>query len=121
MTKPLALIVEDDRKLADIFSITLRSDFEVVVATDGQTALDRLAELVPDLIILDIHLPHVSGLDILRQIRADQRLAATRVIVATADGLRGVDLQGMADLTLLKPVSPMQLHNLAMRLRPETV
>ena len=118
MSKPLALIVEDDKKLADIFSITLQTDFEIEVIADGRTAVSRLAEVVPALVVLDVHLPHVSGLDILQQIRADERLAKTRVIMATADGLRGVDVKGMADLVLLKPISPMQLHNLAMRLRP---
>ena len=118
MSRPLALIIEDDKKLADIFSLTLRVDFEVEVIGDGEAALARLAETVPALVVLDIHLPQVSGLDILRQIRADQRLKSVRVIVATADGLRGIDLRGMADLVLFKPISPSQLHNLAQRLRP---
>jgi CheY-like chemotaxis protein len=118
MTKPLALIIEDDRKLADIFSITLRGDFEIEVIGDGEMALTRLAEVAPFLVVLDIHLPQVSGLDILRYIRSDSRLAGTRVIVATADGLRGIDLKGMADLILFKPISPSQLLNLAQRLRP---
>jgi CheY-like chemotaxis protein len=118
MSKPLALIVEDDKKLADIFSLTLRADFEVEVIADGEVALTRLAETVPALVVLDIHLPQVSGLDILRQLRADDRLKSTRVIVATADGLRGIDLKGMADLVLFKPISPTQLQNLAQRLTP---
>jgi CheY-like chemotaxis protein len=121
MSKPLALIIEDDKKLADIFSITLRNDFDVEVIAEGEMALSRLAESVPALVVLDIHLPQVSGLDILRQLRADDRLKSTRVIVATADGLRGIDLKGMADLVLFKPVSPSQLQNLAQRLTPPRV
>jgi CheY-like chemotaxis protein len=121
MSKPLALIIEDDKKLADIFSITLRNDFDVEVIAEGEMALSRLAESVPALVVLDIHLPQVSGLDILRQLRADDRLKSTRVIVATADGLRGIDLKGMADLVLFKPISPSQLQNLAQRLTPPRV
>jgi DNA-binding response OmpR family regulator len=121
MTKPLALIIEDDHKLGEIFSLSLQAaEFETELAADGQTARRRLAELQPAVVVLDLHLPFVSGETLLREIRADRRLAATRIIVTTADALLAERLRGQADLVLLKPVSPAQLRDLASRLRPKT-
>ena len=117
--KPLALIIEDDRQQAIIFDQALRmAGFETRVIQDGKAALERLAVVVPALVVLDLHLPYVSGADILRQIRADERLAETRVILATADPLMAEPLQSESDLVLLKPISFGQLRDLATRLRP---
>lgn len=84
---------------------------------DGRLALERLAEVVPNLVVLDLHLPYVSGVDILHQIRADERLADTQVFITTADPLIAESLRFEADLVLLKPVSFHQLRNLSSRLR----
>jgi DNA-binding response OmpR family regulator len=120
MTQPYALIIEDDRKLADIFSIALQTaNFVTRTVDDGQLALTVLAEDVPDLVVLDMHLPHVSGRDILRQIRIDNRLKNTQVMVATADARLAETLRGVADLVLVKPVSIDQLIALASRLTPK--
>jgi CheY-like chemotaxis protein len=119
MEKPLALIIEDDQKLADIFSLSLQAaEFLTEIVANGQIALARLAEIVPAVVVLDLHLPHVSGEKILRQIRGDKRLAQTRIMLATADALMAEELRGEADLVLLKPISPTQLRDLAARLRP---
>ena len=117
MTKPLALIVEDDPQLSRIFSVTLKSEFTVETATDGNSALARLAQIVPDIIVLDLHLPGKSGADILAAIRADSRLVKSMVILATADARQAETLADQADIVLLKPVSPVQLRALASRLR----
>jgi len=119
MTNPLALIIEDDAKLANIFSLALQSaNFETETISDGETALIRLAEIVPTIVVLDLHLPHRSGQEILKYIRADERLAQTRVLLATADALKAESLRTEADLVLLKPISIKQLRDLAGRLRP---
>ncbi len=118
MNDSLALIIEDDPKLSVIFAKALEAaDFQTEVVLDGRLALERLAEIVPNLVILDLHLPYVSGVDILRQIRADERLADTQVVIATADPLIAESLRFEADLVLLKPVSFHQLRNLGSRLR----
>lgn len=117
MNKTLALIVEDDTNIGDVFSRTLKTvGFETEVIHSGATALTWLASNVPDVVILDIRLPHVSGVEILRQIRADTRLAKTPVIVTTAYPDSAVALQELADLVLIKPVNPSQLRALAKRL-----
>lgn len=115
--KPLALVVEDDRKLAQIFAAALKSvEFETELIDTGGAALTRLAQVVPALVVLDMHLPQVSGKDILPQIRADERLAQTKVIVATADYGMAERMRDTSDLVLLKPISFEQLRDLAARL-----
>jgi DNA-binding response OmpR family regulator len=119
MKSPLALIIEDDRRLGTIFAEATRTaGFEVEIIQDGQTALARLADTTPSLVVLDLHLPYVSGQEILRHIRSDERLAKMHVILATADPLMAEAFQAEADLVLIKPVSFSQLRDLASRLHP---
>ena len=118
MDNPLALIIDDNEDSGVIFAIALqRAGFECEIIPTGDKALTRLAETVPALVILDLHLPDVSGKEILRQIRADARLAETHVIVATALPDRARDLEEKADFVLIKPVSYGQLRDLAKRMR----
>lgn len=113
----MVLIVEDDARLSEIFSLTLQAaGYQTECVNDGSVALARLNELVPDLVVLDLHLPNVDGPDILRHIRADERLAHVPVLLATADERLAETLEDQASLTLLKPVSPEQLSTLASRL-----
>lgn len=117
MTKPLALIIEDDPQLSEIFTLTLSASFETEAITDGTQALERLAEIVPHLIVLDINLPGVSGAQILHVIRADARLNQIRVILSTASPRQAAELEDKADIVLLKPISISQLRDLAERLK----
>ena len=116
MTKPFALIVEDDPHLGSIFAITLQEDFDTEIASDGSTGLIRLAQTVPDIVVLDLNLPDMDGKDILENIRKDSRFCNTRVILCTADVRLADTLQEKADIVLLKPVSPAQLRQMALRL-----
>ena len=117
---PLALIIEDDPKLATIFAEALRqAGYKTEFIPDGRRAMERLADTIPAVVVLDIHLPYYSGTEILQQIRADARLAQTRVMLATADALRADQLRTEADLVLLKPISYRQLRDLAERYRPK--
>ncbi|MGC9398515.1 MAG: response regulator [Anaerolineae bacterium] len=120
--KPLALIIEDESDLATIFSEALKAGgFATQIIRDGGEALERLksGSLNPEVLILDLHLPNVSGKDILAYIRAEPRLADMRVLVATADAQLGDMVDPQADLVLLKPISFMQLQTLAKRLTQE--
>lgn len=117
MHKPIAFIIEDDAKLGNVFSLALQLvQIDAELIADGKTALTRLGEITPDLIILDLHLPYVSGDEILRVIRANDRLAQVPVILATADSRQADYLQEQAEIVLLKPISPKQLAELAIRL-----
>jgi DNA-binding response OmpR family regulator len=114
MSELLGLIIEDDDDLSVIFSEALQAaGFKTEIIQSGDQALARLAITVPDVVVLDLHLPRVAGMDILHQIRADERLAGTRVIVATAHPRMAESLRDEADLVLLKPISFSQLRDLA--------
>ena len=115
---PKAMIVEDDEKLAVIFTQALKqAAFETETVCNGREALARLAETCPAVVVLDLHLPDVSGGTILEHIRKDPRLAKTQVILATADAAMADSYDSQADLVLIKPVSFSQLRDLAVRLR----
>ena len=112
--KPLALVIEDDPEQQKIFSQAIKmAGFSVEVIDDGEKTMQRLAEVTPHLIVLDLHLPTISGDEILRRIRADERLASVSVILATADPLLAETLSAESDLVLLKPISFIQLRDLA--------
>ena len=117
MTRKFALIIEDEPDLATIFSEALKAGgFETEMIHDGQEALDRLKEVIPVVVVLDLNLPSVSGPDILKNIRADARLENTKVLVTTADASFAEALGDEPDLVLLKPISFMQLRMMAERL-----
>ena len=116
--KPLAFVIEDDVEQQKIFSSAVEmAGFSVQSITNGADALARLDEEIPALVILDLHLPKISGDEILRRIRAQERLATVPVILATADPLLADTLREESDLVLLKPISFIQLRDLATRLR----
>ncbi len=81
---PRILVCDDDANLRELVRAVLGSGYSFVEAADGSEALLVVRELRPDLIVLDIMLPGVGGLDVLRQIRADAALAAIPVVVITA-------------------------------------
>ena len=116
MTKPYALIVEDDPGLGEVFSITLRDVFETEICSSGTLALARLGKLIPAIVVLDLHLPGASGKDILKYIKSDERFNKIRVILCTADDHEANILQDEVDIVLLKPVSPSQLREFASRM-----
>jgi len=119
--KPLAYIVEDNRDAVTIFQSALElAAYDVEVAFDGAVAKKRLAEIVPDLIVLDLHIPHITGDILLKQIRSDERLKDTRVFLATADANMASQLRDQAEIVLLKPIGFSQLKELAERFRPKT-
>lgn len=113
----LALIIEDDYDASIIFAKALEViGFKTDIIRSGDLAVEKLKTVVPSVVVLDLHLPHVVGTDILRQIRADERMAETRVIVASADPRMAELIQDMADLVLLKPTTFSQVRDLASRL-----
>lgn len=76
------LLIEDDRFLIDIYTTKLKeSGFSVEVVSDGELALSKIKEKNPDLVILDIVLPHLDGWEILRQIKSDPKLKKMKIII----------------------------------------
>lgn len=116
-TQPLVLIIEDAVEIAAIYTEILEMNgMSVEHIADGAVALARLAGDAPDLILLDMHLPNVSGLELLSYIRESDHLKHTRVVAITANALLGQDLEEKADLTLIKPVNFTQINELTRRM-----
>ena len=120
---PYALIVEDDYDARVIFEQALQSaGYRTEVIEFGDKALERLAMVTPDIVVLDLHLPRVAGTDILRQIKADPRLEETKVIVVTGDSHLADDpeLQMRAFQIMVKPITYARLRDLARLLKLST-
>lgn len=116
--EPFALIIEDNADHAFLFADALQAaGFQTEVVADGDTALARLAATTPALVVLDLRMPLVPGIDILRHIRTDVHLTEVCVIVATGDPITAERLRGDADVVLIKPIDFDQLRDLATRFR----
>jgi len=115
-----AIIIEDDKNTADIFSAALQtSGYETEIIHDGRVAQERLNEKVPYLVLLDLHLPNITGDKLLDQLIRDERFKDTYVIIASADARLAKYQQYKKEeklFTLLKPVSFDQLSVLSARL-----
>lgn len=118
MPEDLALVIEDDADLSEIFTQALeKAGFQVETILDGQAARDRLKQVVPNVIVLDMHLPHVDGATLLKQIHADERLQKARIIIATADAVQAEFLRDQATIVMIKPISFSQLRDISARLK----
>jgi CheY-like chemotaxis protein len=115
-TKPVALIIEDNEDQNLVFTNALmQAGYKTESVQDGPTAMKRLSEVIPDMVILDLHIPGINGGLILREIRKDPRSQHAHVIIVSADAEFASSLQAQVDLVLLKPVSFTQLSLLASR------
>jgi DNA-binding response OmpR family regulator len=107
------LVAEDDRDIADLIAhYVQKAGWTAQVAASGDEALARARESTPDLAILDVMLPGMSGFEVCRALRADSRTADVPIIMVTAraeepDRIVGLDLG--ADDYLAKPFSPNEL------------
>ena len=115
--QPFIFVIEDAIELASIFAEILEMNgMTVEIIGDGAVAMQRLAKDTPDLILLDMHLPNVSGLEILDYVRSAPHLTNTKVVAVTANPLLSADLEEKADLLLIKPVRYTQISELVTRL-----
>jgi len=107
------LIVEDEKEIAELIAYTLKKEkYDVTVALDGETALKKLKESLYDLVILDLMLPKIQGLEICRIIRNNPEMEKTGIIIVTAKGEEIDKITGLemgADDYITKPFSPKEL------------
>ena len=107
-TPPLILIVEDNPESLDIFRTRLAAHgYEILTASDGETALAVAREKQPDLILLDIMMPKLDGIEVCRRLKGDSSLPFMPIVMLTAkadpkDVVAG--LEAGADEYLTKPV-----------------
>lgn len=115
-----AFIVEDDKDVAELYRHVLESiEFKTQVLRTGEDASAQLATTAPDVVVLDMRLPaQLSGNDVLHQIRADKRLAGTRVIVVTGFPELAETVREKADAVLVKPVDVSQMSDLVAQWYP---
>ncbi|MFA6974156.1 MAG: response regulator [Parcubacteria group bacterium] len=84
MSKKKIMIVEDDSFVMDIYHTKLEQEnFEVIEAVNGVEAVKKLQEIEPDLILLDIIMPYMDGLEVLQKIKSDDRLKRIPVVLLT--------------------------------------
>lgn len=118
MVKPLAIIIEDQVNLALLYEDALRLvGYDTVSIHDGLAGLNYL-ELndVPDLVILDVNLPRLSGRDILQHIRSSEKFKTLPVIILTANSLMVSQIRPQTtslDYLFVKPISMQKLQELA--------
>lgn len=109
MAKAQILIVEDDASLSEVLDYNLRQEgYETLVARDGQTGLREARLRPPELVILDLMLPMIDGLEVCRQIRSDAALQDVLVLMLTARSEESDELVGFsvgADDYVTKPFS----------------
>ena len=110
MASARVLVVDDEPIVSEVVQRYLvREGYEVVLAEDGEAALERAREQAPDLVVLDLMLPKLDGLEVCRQLRAESSVA---IIMLTAKGEESDRILGLglgADDYLVKPFSPGEL------------
>lgn len=118
------LYVEDNEFNRKIVRHLLgRTSYRLLEAVDGEAGVAAAHEAVPDLVIMDIQLPKLSGLEATRQLRADPATAAIPVIVITSFALAGDEEKAReagASAYLAKPYSPRELLGMIRQLVPES-
>ena len=104
------LIVDDEPNIREVVGLYLRRDGHTVVsATDGEEALEVFRESEPDLVVLDLMLPKISGLEVCRRMRADRRVPLIMLTARGEEEERIVGLSLGADDYVVKPFSPREL------------
>ncbi|MGC1686126.1 MAG: response regulator [Candidatus Acidiferrales bacterium] len=113
MIKKRILVIEDDRDIVELVRYNLEKDgFQVLTAADGSTGMAQVKKTPPDLLVLDLMLPKLSGLEICKEIRRDPSLNRLPILMLTARGEeadRVVGLELGADDYVTKPFSPREL------------
>lgn len=118
MTVMTALVIEDDPDALKIFQKILNLEgFEVTIQSQGDTAIQYLTKNEPHLILLDMHLPVMSGHEVMKSIRAQDHLKETVVIIVSADHAMSSANAEQADYTMLKPIDSALLKQLVSRIK----
>ena len=111
--KARILVVDDDEKTREIMHLLLREKgHETIEAENGESALESIKAELPDLILLDVEMPGISGFEVVKRLKADSRTRAIPVIMVTGLGDQKSRLEALANGAedyLLKPVNPTEL------------
>ena len=104
------LICDDEPSLRELIRVSLAGPYRFAEADDGEESLEMARRLRPEVVILDMMMPRLSGLEVLVELRRDEAFSGTAVIVLTAQpGTREEALREGADLVMVKPFEPEQI------------
>ncbi|WP_431894191.1 response regulator transcription factor [Nonomuraea sp. bgisy101] len=107
------LVVDDDEVIRQLIAVNLTLEgFEVATATDGQDCLDRVMDVMPDVITLDVMMPRLDGWETASRLRTEERTAHIKVVLITARAQESDRRRGMGigvDAYLTKPFDPAEL------------
>ena len=118
MPKQCVLIVEDEQSLSDVLAYNLRkTGFDILQAADGQTAINRAQLHLPDLIVLDLMLPVLDGLEVCRQLRGDPRTRVIPILMLTAKSEEVDEVVGFQMGADDYVVKPFKLNALVQRIK----
>lgn len=101
------LVVEDNQDNRDLLAQVLEDDYDVAFAVDGVDALEKIDSLPFDIVLLDVSIPKIDGLEVARRIRAQERFARLPLVAVTAHAMRGDRERVLAagcDDHVMKPV-----------------
>ncbi len=113
MSKGTILVIDDEKDLIELVRYNLEKEgYDVIAATDGQSGLEVIRKHRPELVMLDLMMPGMDGLQVCQHLRADQRTARTPVIMLTAKATEADRIVGLelgADDYVTKPFSPREV------------
>ena len=110
MNKPLILVVEDDGTVRNLIATTLKSnDYRFLTAADGEAAIAAASTRQPDIVLLDLGLPDMDGVEIIRRIRSWSQMPIIVISARSEDGDKIAALDAGADDYLTKPFSVAEL------------
>ena len=112
MPRNTVLVADDDARVRKVVSTTLGSTYRLLEAKDGEQAMATALRERPDLLLLDVRMPHMDGLEVCRQLKNDPTMAGIKVVMLTglgADDDRAAGERAGADAYFVKPFSPRAL------------
>lgn len=109
---PTVLIIEDNPDVLKYLELTLKDNYKLITATDGKEGMDKAYEIIPDLIVSDIMMPEIDGLELCSILKNDERTSHIPIILLTAKVTKANQLEGLsegADAYLTKPFEAQEL------------
>ncbi len=121
MRQPTILLIDDEPQLRQLMRLALGAEYDILEAGDGTTGLSLAQEQHPDLILLDLRMPGLDGLSVLRKLKAHAQTAAVPIIIVSASGETEILMEGQrsgAADHLIKPFDVNELRRVVHRQLP---